>query len=341
MSKKISIIIPCYLAEKYIDRCANSLVHQSIGIENLELIFVNDASPDDTLVKLLSWEQRYPDSIIVINSDINLKQGGARNLGMQYASSDYIGFVDADDWVDLTMYEKLYTKAIKYDCEVVSCDYKRVFEESDVMEPTTNEDSFFIIEDVETRKDLLISGLGTGGICIKLFHRSIIFNNNIFFPEGLAYEDNYFISFIMLYVKKIYYLEEYLYYYYVNTASTTTTSNAMHHFDRLTIEIMKLEEMKRRGFFDLYYEEIEFSFLILYYFNTLHILLTRFNKIPLEVINQMRQNVVHFFPSYKENSYLDAHLVNLYRYLLPTIETALDEAQWAHIASEYALKLSQ
>ena len=112
MAKKISIIIPCYMVEQYIDRCVNSLLNQSIGLENLELIFINDASPDLTLSKLLDYEQLYPESILIIDSKENMKQGGARNLGLMYASADYIGFVDSDDWVEPTMFEKLYAKAI-------------------------------------------------------------------------------------------------------------------------------------------------------------------------------------------------------------------------------------
>lgn len=192
MVKKISIIIPCYLVEQYIDRCINSLINQTTGLDNLELIFINDASPDNTLDRLLFYESQYPDSIVVINSDKNMKQGGARNLGLNYASADYIGFVDSDDWIEPTMFEKLYDKAIKYDCDVVTCDSKRVFDENTPMGPNGNQDCLYIIDDIESRKDLLISGLGNGGIYTRIYKRSLIFNHDIFFPENLTYEDNFF-----------------------------------------------------------------------------------------------------------------------------------------------------
>ena len=70
--KKVSIIIPCYNAERYIDRCVLSLVNQTIGIDNLELIFVNDASTDHTYEKLCEWEVKYSESIMVINCDENV-----------------------------------------------------------------------------------------------------------------------------------------------------------------------------------------------------------------------------------------------------------------------------
>ena len=79
--KKVSVIIPCYNVESYIDRCFNSLVNQTIGMEHLELIFINDESTDCTMEKLLQYEQQYPENIILINFETNQRQGTARNTG--------------------------------------------------------------------------------------------------------------------------------------------------------------------------------------------------------------------------------------------------------------------
>jgi len=95
------------------------LVNQTIGIEHLQIILVNDASTDMTYEHMLKWEKKYPDSIMVVTYEENLRQGGARNVGMQYASAGYIGFVDSDDWVELDMYELLYDIISKEDYDVV------------------------------------------------------------------------------------------------------------------------------------------------------------------------------------------------------------------------------
>lgn len=102
----ISAIIPCYNVEKYIDRCLSSVVQQSIGMEHMQIILVNDASTDNTLEKLLLWETRYSDNILVITYEQNIRQGGARNIGLNYATGDYIGFVDSDDWIEPDMYDR-------------------------------------------------------------------------------------------------------------------------------------------------------------------------------------------------------------------------------------------
>ena len=92
----VSVIIPCYNVESYIDRCLASITVQTIGMENLELICVDDASADGTWNRLLLWEQLYPEQVILIRQEVNRRQGAARNLGLQYASADWVSFVDAE-----------------------------------------------------------------------------------------------------------------------------------------------------------------------------------------------------------------------------------------------------
>lgn len=84
---KISIIIPCYNVEKYIDRCLESIEKQTIGIETLEIICLDDKSVDGTLDKLHEWEKRYPDNIVVVELPDNGRQGCARNIGLSYMAS--------------------------------------------------------------------------------------------------------------------------------------------------------------------------------------------------------------------------------------------------------------
>ena len=108
MEEKISIIIPCYNAEQYIDRCLASVVNQSIGLDKLEIICVNDASTDGTWEKLCFWERQYQNEILLVDCEENGKLGKARNIGLAHASGKYVAFLDADDWMELDSYERLY-----------------------------------------------------------------------------------------------------------------------------------------------------------------------------------------------------------------------------------------
>ena len=333
MSKKISIIIPCYNVEQYIDRCVYSLLNQSIGLQNLELIFINDASPDSTLDKLLDYERQYPDNIIIINSAVNLKQGGARNLGLEQASCDYIGFVDADDWIAPAMYEKLYQKAVEYDCDVATCSFKRVSDENVDMGSTGLPDQFITIDDETKQKELLINGLGSG-LTTKLYRKRILETNHICFPEHLSYEDNYFGGLLLFYAKRIYILEEYLYYYYINPLSTVIMKNSTHHFDRLEVELMKLSEYQKRELVSRYPDEIEFKFISLFYINTLHIVFTRFQNIPGDLLDEMKVTLKYYFPNYSSNKYISL-LSPLDKILFRTLNIPVLQEDWQMYASVY------
>ena len=332
MQKKISIIIPCYNVEEYIDRCVNSLLTQTIGLSNLELIFINDASPDKTIDKLLEYEKKYPEDIIVINSSENLKQGGARNLGLMHASCEYIGFVDSDDWIVPTMYEKLYSKAIEYDCDVVTCAFKRVYNEENMGRTGLN-DKFCEILNEDQRKSLLIDGLGPG--ISKLYRKSILINNDIYFPEHLSYEDNYFGNLVLFYANRIYHLEEYLYYYFINPQSTVVKKDSPHHFDRLSVELIKLDTFKKRGLLNMFYDEIEYKFILLFYINTLHITFTRFNTIPGNILSHMQNVVTEHFPNYKNNKYI-LGLTPVNKILFQTLDIHMSQKDWQEFATVYA-----
>lgn len=189
MEKKVSIIIPCYNVEKYIERCADSIINQTIGLDRLEVIFVNDASTDSTLEILLEYEKKYENNIIVINCLENGRQGTARNIGLKYATGEYIGFVDSDDWIETDMYELLYEKAEKYECDIVHCRSIRDYGTTNYKREKDAEDSLIVIENDEERNEFIASAIIGVGVWDKLYKRSIVFDNNICFPEKVTYED--------------------------------------------------------------------------------------------------------------------------------------------------------
>ena len=110
--KKVTVITPCYNSERYLGECLESLEMQTIGMEQLELILVNDASTDHTWEMILEFENKYPDSVIAINLPENRRQGGARNEALKYATGEYIAFLDSDDTALPETYEKVYHRTV-------------------------------------------------------------------------------------------------------------------------------------------------------------------------------------------------------------------------------------
>ena len=329
--KKISVIIPCYNVEAYIDKCVESLINQTFGIDNMELICVDDASADNTYVRLCVWEKKYSNSILVIRCEGNQKQGAARNIGLKYASADYIGFVDGDDWIEPDMYELLYNKAAETGADFVTGFYQR-------------EDTYGKVY-YNGRKYSGVTGKlceapaegycnFPGGIVCGLFSKKIIVENDICFPEQLAYEDNFWGAIMKYYIHTYYVIDKIIYHYIINPQSTTIQRNADRYKDRLLIEKMKLAELKRRGFYEKNKHNIEFDFLKFYYINTLHIIFTRMDNIPYDILWMMQREVRGIIPEFEKNPHLN-RLNWIEEFFLKTARMQLSEEDWNDIKLSY------
>ncbi len=118
---KVSIVVPVYNVEKYLKDCLDSLINQTL--KEIEIICINDGSKDNSLLILEDYALR--DSRIKVINKENEGQSIARNIGIEIATGEYLGFVDSDDWVDLEYFEKLYNSAKKHDCDIACAGFKR------------------------------------------------------------------------------------------------------------------------------------------------------------------------------------------------------------------------
>lgn len=148
---KVSVIVPVYNAEKYLKRCVDSLLAQTYS--NIEIVLINDGSKDNSDLICKSYEESYPDKIVFVNQN-NSGAASARNNGMKNATGDYIGFVDADDYVKEDMFEALLSTAVDNDCDMVNCGHFEVAEDGKVLRECTDTHGFTPNELVP-RDDLL------------------------------------------------------------------------------------------------------------------------------------------------------------------------------------------
>ena len=121
--KKLSIIVPCYKVEKYLPRCLDSLVNQTL--KDIEIICINDGSPDNCLKILKDYQKKYKDKIVIIDKK-NEGVWKGRKDGIKKATGEFIGFVDSDDYVDLNYAELLYNKAKKENADISVCGFDRI-----------------------------------------------------------------------------------------------------------------------------------------------------------------------------------------------------------------------
>jgi len=189
MNPKVSIIITIYNREKYIEECARSLFEQTL--EDIEYIFIDDASSDNTINLLFKVIKQYPyrESLIKV---IQLKKNGgvsnARNIGMRNVTGDYVIHADSDDWVDKNMYKTLYEKAVETGAEIVGCNICHEYQESKSI--------LFqhYAETVQENISRLIKGDIHPSLCTSLTKTSLIRNNNIEFPIGLNMGEDLFFN---------------------------------------------------------------------------------------------------------------------------------------------------
>jgi len=296
---KVSIIVPVYNVQDYLKRCLDSLVNQTL--KDIEIIIINDASTDNSLKIMREYEDKY-NSIKVIDSPTNLRQGGARNLGIEIAKGDYIGFVDSDDWVNVEMYEKLYSKAIDAYCDVVDSDYY-VSDGKNVLTAVSSNTADQLGELTSEKKKGLI--LHSGRMWTKIFKTSLFIDNNIRFPEKLSYEDNPVVPLLLAHASKLEKVNEPLYYYFKNPESTTTTKNSLHHFDRLETSIILVQGFKKDGLYEEFKDEVDFRFSELYYINTIKICLANYDIPQIDKLYEIRNYMKVNFNNYRKNKYFN------------------------------------
>ncbi|MCM1128077.1 MAG: glycosyltransferase [Lachnospiraceae bacterium] len=299
---ELSIIVPVYnmAADDKLVWCLNSLMGQTIS--DYEIIAVDDCSTDNSLEILREYEEKYPDRFRVIASPVNQKQGGAKNLGLETAKGDWIGFIDSDDWVTPDFYEKLLGRARETGADMVGCDYHLTSEHSmkigQIVHNNKREQTGVLTKD--KYRSLI---LDSGSLVVKIYRRHIILDYPNRFPENIFYEDNAIGNSWMLRAKHFEYLEEPLYYYYQHDTSTVHTITKKRCEDRMEAARVMVREAEEFGFLKEYYPEIESSFTTLFYVNTLFSYMAGVPKKEYGFVKSLGEEMRQTFPDFMSNQY--------------------------------------
>ena len=245
-SPKISVIITIYNSENYITPCVNSLFNQTL--EEIEYIFINDATQDNSIEKLHCIIGDFPNrkpSVKIINLNKNKGVSNARRIGLENATGEYIIHCDSDDWIDKDMYERLYQKAKETDADIVGCNFRHEF--SDIQYDFHQQYSDSMEENIRR----LINGKIFPSLCTSLTRRKLIEESNIFFPQGLNMgEDLYFNIQLYLHAKNIVGMD-WAPYHYRHTEDSSCVKRTRKSIDS-DISIARLIEklMKEQGLYN-------------------------------------------------------------------------------------------
>jgi glycosyltransferase involved in cell wall biosynthesis len=222
----VSVIVPVYKVEHYLDRCVQSIVNQTY--ENLEIILVDDGSPDGCPALCDAWAAK--DSRIKVIHKANGGAADARNAGLLAASGSYIGFVDSDDYIATEMYEKLHEALIRNNCEIAACAAMMVWEEQGIERPF-NAAADCVMDTVQAQKALLDGRMLKQTIWYLLYRKQTI--EGILFPSGKSHEDVFWLYRALGSAKKICMISFVGYYYIQRNDNTTAQKYSLKRLDSL------------------------------------------------------------------------------------------------------------
>lgn len=328
--KKISIITPCYNSEKYLEECLESVEKQTIGIENLELILVNDASTDRTWEMILEFEAKYPESVIAINLPENRRQGGARNEGLKYATGEYIAFLDSDDKVVPQAYESIYRYAVKTDSDIVQFNHYNYTVNNEELCDNCKLEGTINLEDKVARKLFLIAEIMTMGCWNKIYRRRMVEESRAKYAEHCIYEEPAFVYPQMFFAKKVSCMKEAFYRIRMNEQSTMhcEAKKAGRILDHPKVQMQVVEYMTAHPqIMQDYHEEIEFYFLKTYYVETLFFAGQGNMILDAEYFKKMQQNVSKMFPDWSHNRYLREKEMEGIRSVLNTLQNNYNQQE--------------
>ena len=243
---KVSVCIPVYGVEKYIERCARSLFGQTMK-EGIEFIFVNDCTKDNSIKILEQVIEEYPhrkDQVTILHHEKNRGLVATRNTALEIARGDYIIHCDSDDWVEFDMYERMYQKATKTNADMVFCSWQINYH--------NGVHKNVVFKNFDTPKDLInmiCANQTYASLCNKLYRQEIAKNPLVCYYEHICMNEDLICNIQMLRLcKKIYFETRPLYHYFANMESISKKKwkrkdfNDLLEIERLLLGILPKEE---------------------------------------------------------------------------------------------------
>ena len=280
---KVSVIVPVYNVEKYIKKCLDSLVNQTLN--GVEIIVVNDGSPDNSQKIIDEYTKKYKNVKSYIKENGGLSD--ARNYGIKKATGEYISFVDSDDYIRNDMLEIMYNYAIKEDLNVVVCDSINVYDNgSEILIKSNNNYS-----DNDVRNYIISPPMA----CTRLFKKTIF--DKIQFKKNIYYEDLEMTPKVVNITDKIGFVSEGLY-YYVQRDGSIMKQNV---FNKKLLNIFDVLKSNKDLLEDKFPEEIEYMY-ITHLLRTASLRFLNYDN-GKEYIYKIHNIMKEYFPKWKNNVY--------------------------------------
>ena len=228
---KISVIVPVYGVEKFVEHCAVSLMEQTL--DGVECIFVDDCTPDNSIDIIRDVISRYPDrDARIVSHSENRGLPAARNTGLGLATGKYVFHCDGDDWIEPNMLEKMYAVAENANADIVYCDFYLSYEKNE---------RYMSNPCLESREELLRQGFLSGAmkynVWNKLVRRSLYTDNGILFPDGHSMGEDMTMIRLAACAERVKYLPEALYHYVQTNSSAFSKTQSLKQLDDIQYNV--------------------------------------------------------------------------------------------------------
>lgn len=223
MGYKISIVIPVYNTEKYLDECVKSVINQTIGIENLQVILVNDGSTDNSKKIIEKYCAKYSNIQGYHLEKSHSIAGVARNEGVKHATGDYLMFIDSDDYISERACEVMYNAITKNEADIVTANYRCMNEQGKIWPESMFDENKYPSCELKYANETFFY-LYCPSVCLKIFKNELVKKNNINFLENVPAEDAYFSCNALLKSEKVCYIQDVIYYYRRRNTGSISTS---------------------------------------------------------------------------------------------------------------------
>ncbi|WP_080146745.1 glycosyltransferase family 2 protein [Marinilactibacillus piezotolerans] len=222
----VSIIVPTYNVERYVEECLDSILNQTYS--NLEIIVIDDGSTDATPYLL----EPYRSKLSLTLNKTNQGQGAVRNQGIKAASGEYILFVDSDDWIEPKTVSSLVQKAIQTEADLVRFNGQSFFEGGTAISEEGKYDFSAVLspDQIYSNEESLVKNQKaySASPCLYLVRKDLLEEHRILFPEGILHEDEYFTTQVFLHTKRMCYVDQAYYHRRYRVASTMTEQTPLH-----------------------------------------------------------------------------------------------------------------
>lgn len=287
---KVSVIVPFYNVERYLEKCLDTLVNQTL--KDIEIIVVNDGSKDNSKQIVEKIMKEFPDKMVYLEKE-NGGLSDARNYALPYVKGEYVAFLDSDDYVEKDMYEKMYELAKKENSDMVECDFYWEYPNHQKKDEGQR---------YQGKKEMLEKVRVVAWN--KLIKKEILETANVKFPKGYRYEDVEFTYKLIPYLEKVSFLKETCVHYVQREGSISNLQNerTKEIFDVLEHVIQYYQE---KGIYETYQTQLEYIY-IRYAFCSSFLRMVKIPNKPIreKLLTETWEKVNKKFPNWKKNKIL-------------------------------------